>query len=90
MRYPHPSLEPVLKRTLGVPLFQEQLLRIAMIAGGFTPGVPTIAALAKERCDDRDFAADCVDLGVALHPLGLFGFAVGGAAGLRRDSAAGR
>src|SRR5260370_20869597 len=29
--YPHPSLEPVLKRTLGVPLFQEQLLRIAMI-----------------------------------------------------------
>src|SRR5205814_5589088 len=30
--YPHPSLEPVLERTLGVPLFQEQLLRIAMIA----------------------------------------------------------
>jgi error-prone DNA polymerase len=28
--YPHPSLEPVLKRTLGVPLFQEQLLRMAM------------------------------------------------------------
>ena len=27
--YPHPSLEPVLERTLGVPLFQEQLLRIA-------------------------------------------------------------
>jgi len=27
---PHPSLESVLKRTLGVPLFQEQLLRIAM------------------------------------------------------------
>src|SRR5262249_15106026 len=36
--YPHPSLEPVLKRTLGVPLFQEQLLRIAMIAAGFTGG----------------------------------------------------
>jgi error-prone DNA polymerase len=34
----HPSLEPVLKRTLGVPLFQEQLLRIAMIAAGFTGG----------------------------------------------------
>ena len=33
--YPHPSLEPVLKRTLGVPLFQEQLLRMAMIAAGF-------------------------------------------------------
>ncbi len=36
--YLHPSLEPVLKRTLGVPLFQEQLLRIAMIAAGFTGG----------------------------------------------------
>ena len=34
--YPHPSLEPVLKRTLGVPLFQEQLLRIAMTVADFT------------------------------------------------------
>jgi error-prone DNA polymerase len=36
--YPHPSLEPILERTLGVPLFQEQLLRMAMIAAGFTGG----------------------------------------------------
>jgi len=36
--YPHPSLEPVLARTLGVPLFQEQILRIAMVAAGFTGG----------------------------------------------------
>ncbi len=36
VRYPHPSLEPILKRTLGVPLFQEQLLRMAMVAAGFT------------------------------------------------------
>ncbi|MFZ2011838.1 MAG: error-prone DNA polymerase, partial [Candidatus Sulfotelmatobacter sp.] len=36
--YPHPSLEPVLRRTLGVPLFQEQLLRLAMIAANFTGG----------------------------------------------------
>ena len=36
--YPHPSLEPVLERTLGVPLFQEQLLRMAMIAAGFSGG----------------------------------------------------
>jgi len=34
----HPSLEPVLERTLGVPLFQEQLLRMAMIAAGFSGG----------------------------------------------------
>jgi error-prone DNA polymerase len=36
--YPHPSLEPVLKRTLGVPLFQEQLLRMAMTVAGFSGG----------------------------------------------------
>ena len=36
--YPHPSLEPILARTLGVPLFQEQLLRMAMVAAGFTGG----------------------------------------------------
>ena len=34
--YPHPSLEPILSRTLGVPLFQEQLLRMAMVAAGFS------------------------------------------------------
>ncbi|HEY5656890.1 MAG TPA: error-prone DNA polymerase, partial [Myxococcota bacterium] len=36
--YPHPCLEPILARTLGVPLFQEQLLRIAMTAAGFSGG----------------------------------------------------
>jgi error-prone DNA polymerase len=34
----HPSLERVLRRTLGVPLFQEQLLRMAMIASNFSGG----------------------------------------------------
>ena len=38
VEYLHPLLEPVLKRTLGVPLFQEQLLRIAMVAANFTGG----------------------------------------------------
>src|SRR5262249_38481400 len=36
--YAHPSLEPILARTLGVPLFQEQLLRMAMVTAGFTGG----------------------------------------------------
>jgi error-prone DNA polymerase len=36
--YAHPSLEPILERTLGVPLFQEQLLRMAMTVAGFTGG----------------------------------------------------
>ncbi|HEX7254134.1 MAG TPA: error-prone DNA polymerase [Thermoanaerobaculia bacterium] len=38
VEYADPCLEPILKRTLGVPLFQEQLLRIAMVAAGFTGG----------------------------------------------------
>jgi len=36
--YAHPSLEPILARTLGVPIFQEQLLRVAMVAAGFSGG----------------------------------------------------
>jgi error-prone DNA polymerase len=36
--YPHPSLEPILERTLGVPIFQEQILKIAMVAAGFSGG----------------------------------------------------
>ena len=36
--YLHPSLEPVLKRTLGIPLFQEQILRMAMVTAGFSGG----------------------------------------------------
>jgi error-prone DNA polymerase len=36
--YDHPKLEPILKRTLGVPLFQEQLLRMAMSVANFTGG----------------------------------------------------
>ncbi|MSP75297.1 MAG: error-prone DNA polymerase [Rhodospirillaceae bacterium] len=35
--YPKPALEAVLKRTLGVPLFQEQAMQIAIVAAGFTP-----------------------------------------------------
>jgi error-prone DNA polymerase len=34
--YPHPSLEPILARTLGVPLFQEQGMQVAVAAAGFT------------------------------------------------------
>jgi error-prone DNA polymerase len=36
--YPHPSLKPILERTLGVPLFQEQGMRMAMEAAGFSAG----------------------------------------------------
>ncbi len=38
VEYPHPSLQPILERTLGIPIFQEQLLRLAMVAAGFSGG----------------------------------------------------
>jgi len=37
VEYPSPELEQVLKKTLGVPLFQEQAMQIAIIGAGFTP-----------------------------------------------------
>jgi len=36
--YPHPCLKPVLEKTLGVPLFQEQVIRLAMVAADYSPG----------------------------------------------------
>lgn len=36
--YPHPCLEPVLAKTLGVPLFQEQVMKLAVVAADYTPG----------------------------------------------------
>jgi error-prone DNA polymerase len=36
--YPSPAVEAVLERTLGVPIFQEQVMQIAMVAAGFSPG----------------------------------------------------
>ena len=36
--YPSPAVEGVLKRTLGIPIFQEQVMQLAVVAAGFTPG----------------------------------------------------
>jgi len=36
--YPSPAVERVLERTLGVPIFQEQVMQLAIVAAGFTPG----------------------------------------------------
>jgi error-prone DNA polymerase len=38
IEYAHPDLEPILKKTFGVPLFQEQIMRMAMKVAGFSPG----------------------------------------------------
>ena len=58
--YPHPSLEPVLKRTMGVPLFQEQGMQVAIVAAGFTPGEADVLrkAMGHKRSHER-MAAIC-------------------------------
>jgi error-prone DNA polymerase len=38
VRYPHPATEPILKKTLGVPVFQEQLMELARVCAGFSAG----------------------------------------------------
>ncbi|MFN2398488.1 MAG: DNA polymerase III subunit alpha [Gemmatimonadaceae bacterium] len=61
--YPHPSLEPILKRTLGIPLFQEQGMQVAITAAGFTPGeADTLRrAMGHKRSRER-MAAICEKL----------------------------
>ncbi|HMC53545.1 MAG TPA: PHP domain-containing protein, partial [Gemmatimonadaceae bacterium] len=53
--YPHPSLEPILKRTLGVPLFQEQGMQVAVACAGFTPGQADMLrkAMGHKRSRER-------------------------------------
>src|SRR5207302_1191304 len=82
VQYPHPSLEPILKRTLGVPLFQEQLLRMAMVAAGFTGGQAEDLrrAMGFKRSERRMQQVEAqrrpvpshrrADLGLALHDRG--------------------
>ena len=36
--FPHPSLEPVLGKTLGIPIFQEQVMKLAVVAADYSPG----------------------------------------------------
>ncbi|HEX6535333.1 MAG TPA: DNA polymerase III subunit alpha [Gemmatimonadaceae bacterium] len=58
--YPHPSLEPILARTLGIPLFQEQGMQVAIAAAGFTPGEADALrrAMGHKRSRER-MAAIC-------------------------------
>jgi error-prone DNA polymerase len=53
--YPHPKLKPILERTLGVPLFQEQGMRMAMEAAGFSAGEADQLrrAMGHKRSRDR-------------------------------------
>src|SRR5213596_2289977 len=47
--YAHPVLEPILKETLGVILFQEQILRVAIAAAGFSPSAADLLRRAMSR-----------------------------------------
>jgi len=55
--YPHPKLEPILEDTLGVILFQEQILQIAMDLGGYTPA----QADGFRRAMDRNRSASAME-----------------------------
>lgn len=44
IEYPHPSLAPILKETYGVILYQEQVMQIASVMGGFLSASPTCSA----------------------------------------------
>lgn len=70
--YPHPSLEPILKRTLGVPLFQEQGMQVAIAAAGFTPGEADVLrrAMGHKRSHQR-MAAICEKMIAGMKANGI-------------------
>src|SRR5581483_9900652 len=58
VQYDHPSLEPVLKETLGVILFQEQVLQVAMAIAGFTAGQADSLRRAMSRKRSHEAMAE--------------------------------
>ncbi|MCP3997426.1 MAG: DNA polymerase III subunit alpha [bacterium] len=55
IRFPHPSAEPILRKTLGIPVFQEQLMELARICAGFTAGQSDRLrqAMTSKRSDEE-------------------------------------
>src|SRR5690242_5012493 len=70
--YPHPALEPILARTLGVPLFQEQGMQVAIACAGFTPGEADLLrrAMGHKRSRER-MAAICRKLVEGMKKNGI-------------------
>ena len=56
--YLHPSLEPALRETLGVIIFQEQVIRVAMALAGFTPGEADLLRRAMSRSRSAEAMAE--------------------------------
>jgi error-prone DNA polymerase len=70
--FAHPSLEPVLKRTLGIPLFQEQGMQVAVTAAGFTPGEADVLRKAMGHKRSREkMAAICEKLVAGMQKNGI-------------------
>jgi error-prone DNA polymerase len=65
--YLHPSLEPILKRTLGVPLFQEQGMRLAVVAAGFTPSqADNLRRVMSHKRSQEKMDKLCAELSVGM------------------------
>ncbi len=70
--YLHPSLEPILKRTLGVPLFQEQGMRLAVVAAGFTPvQADQLRIVMSHKRSHEKMASICADLAAGMQANGF-------------------
>ncbi len=70
--YLHPSIEPILKRTLGVPLFQEQGMKLAVVAAGFTASqADNLRRVMSHKRSVEKMSALCVDLADGMRKNGL-------------------
>jgi error-prone DNA polymerase len=70
--YPHPSLEPILKRTLGVPLFQEQGMQVAVACAGFTPGeADTLRKAMSHKRSTEKMTGICLKLVEGMKANGI-------------------
>ncbi len=70
--YLHPSIEPILKRTLGVPLFQEQGMKLAIVAAGFTPSqADQLRRVMSHKRSVERMAKVCVELAEGMRKNGL-------------------
>lgn len=65
--YLHPSLEPILQRTLGVPLFQEQGMKLAVVAAGFSPSqADQLRRVMSHKRSQEKMAKLCDELAVGM------------------------
>lgn len=70
--YLHPSIEPILKRTLGVPLFQEQGMKLAVVAAGFTASqADNLRRVMSHKRSVEKMNELCVHLAAGMRKNGL-------------------